>query len=163
MKADSEVLEHLQKALSMELAAVEQYLMHAHVAEDWGYDKLAAKMQDEMQEELGHAQAFMRRIMFLKGDPQVKSAKVPQRAQAISDMFEADLRDEKDSIDFYTHAAQTAGRAGDIGTRKLFEQITLDEEGHMSWLELQLDLIKRLGEPIFLTMQISNPNEEGTA
>ena len=163
MKADSEVMEHLQKALSMELAAVEQYLMHAHVAEDWGLDKLAAKMQEEMHEELGHAQAFMRRIMFLKGDPKVKSAKVPQRAQAITDMFEADLRDEKDSIEFYTEAAKTAGKAGDIGTRKLFEQITLDEEGHMSWLELQLDLIKRLGEPMFLSMQISDTGEETKA
>lgn len=160
MKADGEVLGHLQTALSMELAAVEQYLMHAHVAEDWGFDKLAAKMQEEMHEELGHAQAFMRRIMFLKGDPVVKSAKVPQRAQAIADMFEADLRDEKDAIKFYTEAAQAAGRVGDIGSRQLFEKITLDEEGHMSWLEMQLDLIKRLGEPMYLAMQISSTSEE---
>lgn len=163
MKADSEVLAHLQKALSMELAAVEQYLLHSHVADDWGLDKLAAKMQEEMHEELGHAQAFIRRIMFLKGDPQVKSAKTPQRAQAIKDMFEADLRDEKDAISFYTEAAQAAGKVGDIGSRKLFEQIALDEEGHMSWLELQLDLIQRLGEPMFLSMQISDTNAHENA
>lgn len=160
MKGDPKVLEHLQTALSMELAAVHQYLLHAHVAEDWGLDRLAAKMREEMHEELDHADEFMRRIMFLEGTPEMKAAKTPQRAQAIADLFEADLRDEQDAIKFYTQAARAAREAEDIGTRDLFENTVIDEEGHMTWLETQLNLIKRLGEPVYLSMQISPPGEE---
>jgi bacterioferritin len=160
MQAKAKVLKKLQTALSMELAAVNQYLLHALVTEDWGLDKLAAKMREEMQEELGHAEEFARRIVFLGGDPELNAAKIPHRAQALADMFEADLRDEQEAITFYTDAARTANEAGDIGTRNLFERTALDEEGHMSWLELQLSLMKRMGEPAFVAMQIGQSGSE---
>ena len=115
MTAKSKSIANLQAALGMELSAVHQYMLHAHVLEDWGLDKLAAKMRAEMQEELGHAQEYARRIMFLKGDPEVKAAKTPQRAQTLKDMFQADLTDEEQAIKFYTDAARAAGEAGDIG------------------------------------------------
>ena len=126
MNANAMTLERLQSALSMELTAVHQYLLHAHVVEDWGLDKLAAKMREEMQEELGHADAYLRRIMFLNGDPKMMPAKTPARAQALTDLFEADLADEREAIKFYTEAAELAGKNGDIGTRKLFEGTVLD-------------------------------------
>ena len=66
MNAKAKVIENLQTALSMELAAVNQYLLHALVADDWGLDRLAAKMREEMQEELGHAEQYARRIVFLE-------------------------------------------------------------------------------------------------
>jgi bacterioferritin len=160
MAANKKVVDNLQTALSMELAAVNQYLLHALVAEDWGLDKLAAKMREEMQEELGHAEEYARRIVFLKGNPELKAAKVPTRAQALADMFEADLSDEQEAIKFYTEAARTADEAGDIGTRDLFEKTALDEEGHMAWLELQLSLLKRMGEPAFIAMQVGEGGGE---
>ena len=160
MSANRKVIEDLQTALSMELAAVNQYLLHALVAEDWGLEKLAAKMREEMQEEVGHAEEYARRIVFLKGDPELKPAKTPHRAQALTDMFEADLRDEQDAIKFYTQAARAADEAGDIGTRDLFERTALDEEGHMAWLELQLSLLARMGEPAFIAMQIGDSGGE---
>lgn len=160
MQSNAKVLENLQTAVSMELAAVNQYLLHALVAEDWGLGKLANKMREEMLEETGHAEEYARRIIFLKGDPELKAAKTPNRAQALSDMFEADLRDEQEAIKFYTEAARNADEAGDIGTRELFERTALDEEGHMSWLELQLSLLKRMGEPAFIAMQIDQSGGE---
>jgi len=156
MNANAKVIESLQTALSMELAAVNQYLLHALVADDWGLDRLAAKMREEMREELGHTEQYARRIVFLKGDPVLKAAKTPHRAQALKDMFEADLRDEQDAIKFYTQAARTADEADDIGTRDLFERTALDEEGHMGWLDLQLSLLKRMGEPAYIAMQIGD-------
>ena len=146
MKADRKTLENLQAALSMELAAVNQYMLHAHVLQDWGLDSLAAKMREEMQEELGHAESYIARIMFLKGDPQLKPAKTPQRAQTLKDMFQADLTDEEEAIAFYTASAKAAGDAGDIGSRTLFERTVMEEEGHKEWLETQLDLLQRVGE-----------------
>ncbi|MGE3712548.1 MAG: bacterioferritin [Hyphomicrobiaceae bacterium] len=156
----SQSLKNLQTALTMELAAVNQYILHAHVLEDWGLDSLARKMRAEMQEELGHAQEYIRRIMFLKGDPQLKPAKVPQRAQALTDMFKADLVDEEDAIEFYSKAARTAAEAGDIGTRIIFEKIVLDEEGHKAWLELQLDLLQRIGEQAYVARYMSITSSE---
>jgi bacterioferritin len=155
MTANSKSVENLQQALAMELAAVHQYMLHAHVLDDWGLDLLAGKMRAEMHEELGHAQDYIQRIMFLKGDPILKPAKVPQRAQSLADMFKADLADEDEAIRFYSNAARAAGEAGDIGSRKIFERIVIDEEGHKAWLELQLDLLKRMGEPAYVAKHMS--------
>lgn len=155
MTGNSKSIANLQTALAMELSAVHQYMLHAHVLEDWGMDKLATKMRAEMQEELGHAQTFMQRVMFLKGDPEVRAAKPPQRAQTLKDMFQADLDDEEDAIKFYTDAAQAAAEAGDLGSRTLFEKVVLDEEGHKAWLELQLDLLERIGEPAYVAKHMT--------
>ncbi len=160
MSANAKVIEDLQQALAMELGAVNQYMLHSLVAEDWGMGKLAAKMREEMTEEIGHAEEFARRIIFLKGDPEVRAAKTPQRAQSLEDMFEADLRDEQDAVKFYTQAARTADEAGDIGTRDLLERTAIDEEGHMLWLDTQLGLLKRMGEPAFIAMQVGEVEAE---
>jgi len=149
-KTKSKSLENLQKALSMELTATHQYLLHAHLLDDWGLDKLAEKMRGEVQEELGHASEFINRILFLKGDPVVTEEKPAKRAKSLKQMFEADLLEEREAIRFYTQAVLDATAEGDIGTRKLFEQIVLDEEGHAAWLELQLELLERMGEQNFV-------------
>jgi bacterioferritin len=112
-------------------------------------------MREEMEEELGHAQTYIRRIMFLKGDPRLEAAKVPAKATSLADMFAIDLADEEQAIAFYTEAARVAGETGDIGSRALFESIVLDEEGHKAWLELQLSLIERIGEPAYIARHMS--------
>jgi bacterioferritin len=159
MTRNADTVAHLQRALAMELGAVNQYLLHAHTLDDWGLDKLATKMKSEMQEELGHAGQFIDRLIFLGADPVLEPIKTPKKAANLRAMFEADLADEKDAIAFYTEAAETAG-AGDVGSRKLFEDTVLDEEGHMDWLQRQLDLLERMGESAFIAKHMSEP---GTA
>jgi bacterioferritin len=149
MKGDPKILEHLQTAITMELTAVHQYLLHAHVVADWGIDELAAKFRSEMREELGHADNYMNRLMFLEGSPDVQTMRPVQRAQTLKDMFDADLRDELEARKFYTLAAQTAEKAGDLGTRDLFAATLKDEEGHIAWLEKQITLMQRLGETAY--------------
>jgi bacterioferritin len=148
-------LENLQTALSMELTAATQYLLHAHVLDDWGLDLLAAKMREEVTEELEHAGRYIDRILFLGGDPVMAPQKTPHRAKSLKEMFETDRADEKDAIAFYTSAARTAYEADDIGSRALFEEIVLDEEGHWGWLDLQLNLLDRMGEPAFIAKYMS--------
>lgn len=154
----SKSIENLQKALSMELTACHQYQLHAAVMDDWGLDLLGGRMREEMHEELVHSDKFLERILFLKGDPKLVSEKTPVRATTLTEVFETDLADEKEAIQFYTKASQEAANDSDIGTRSLFESIALDEEGHMSWLELQLDLIKRMGEPAYIAKHMSSPS-----
>jgi bacterioferritin len=153
-------LKNLQTALAMELTAAHQYQLHASVLDDWGMDRLATKMRQEMQEEIGHSDAFIARIMFLKGHPDLVLAKTPKLSESLVEMFQSDLSDEKEAIEFYSKAARQAAEDGDIGSRTLFEKIVLDEEGHMAWLELQLDLVRRMGEPAYIAKHISAPGED---
>ncbi len=145
-KKSDKTLKNLQQALSMELTATHQYLLHAHVLEDWGLDRLSNKMNGEVQEELGHASSFIDRILFLDGDPVVSEQKAAKRSKSLTEMFKADLADELASIEFYGKAAAQAGEDGDVGTRRLFERILMDEEGHADWLQTQIELLGRMGE-----------------
>jgi bacterioferritin len=155
--SESTSIENLQKALSMELTASHQYQLHAAVLDDWGLDLLAGRMREEMQEELGHSDQFIERILFLKGDPKLSFDKPPVRAATLRELFTTDMEDEKEAIKFYTKASQQAMQDADIGTRTLFEKIVLDEEQHMAWLELQLDLIERMGEADYVAKHMSSP------
>jgi bacterioferritin len=157
---NDKVVENLNKALAMELTAAHQYQLHAHVLDDWGLGKLALKMREEMTEELGHADAFIARLMFLKGDPELALDKAPHRAGDLLEMFRTDLSDEEEAIDFYTKAASHAAEVGDIGSRTLFEKTVLDEEGHKAWLELQIELISRVGEMAYSANFMDIGNEE---
>jgi bacterioferritin len=156
-------LNNLQLALSMELTAAHQYQLHACVLDEWGMGLLATKMREEMQEELGHSESFLVRLMFLNGEPRMEFAKPPVRAQSLKEMFETDLTDEQAAITFYTEASIQAANESDIGSRQLFERVALDEEQHMSWLELQLDLLKRMGEPAYIGKYMSMGEIEPTA
>lgn len=149
-KKKSKTLDNLQQALSMELTATHQYMLHAHVLEDWGLDRLSKKMHGEVQEELGHAGEFIDRILFLEGDPVVTEAKAARRSSSLTDMFKADLKEELASIAFYGKAALQAREEGDVGTVHIFEKILMDEEGHADWLKRQLELIERMGEPNYV-------------
>lgn len=159
--SNDKTIENLNKALQMEMSAAHQYQLHAHILEDWGLTKLARQMREEMQEELGHSDRFIERILFLKGDPVVAFEKPPQRAANLVEMFKADLGDEDDAIAFYTRAAKAADEVGDIGSRALFEEIVLDEEGHKGWLELQLDLMERIGEQAYCAKLVTIGDNAG--
>lgn len=161
--SNNKTVENLNRALQMEMSAAHQYQLHAHVLDDWGLNLLAAKMREEQAEEIGHSDLFIERILFLKGTPEISFAKLPERAESLNEMFKADLADEEDAIAFYTRAAREAFEANDIGSRTLFETIALDEEGHKSWLELQIDLIERIGEQAYSAKLVSVTQEEAPA
>lgn len=153
--SNEKLIEYLQRAVKMEMTAAHQYQLHAHILDDWGLTKLAAQMREEMAEELDHSDQFMERLIFLKAKPELGFDKAPAAAETLPAMFKGDLADEEEAIAYYTKAAMHAAELGDIGTRTLFEKIVLDEEGHKGWLELQLDLIERLGEKTYSAKLIS--------
>jgi len=145
----------------MEMTAAHQYQLHAHVLGDWGLNLLADKMREEQAEEIGHSDLYIERILFLKGTPEIAFAKLPKRAETLQEMFKADLADEEEAIDFYFMAARQANEANDVGSRMLFEKIAIDEEGHKAWLELQLELINRLGEKAYSAKLVSFTQDDG--
>lgn len=153
--SNEQTIRNLQQALEMEMTAAHQYQLHAHVLDDWGLNILAAKMREEMQEEIGHSDLFIERILFLGGSPALKFQKQPRRAESLAEMFQMDLADEKEAIEVYSRAAREAAEVNDIGSRTLFERIALDEEGHMGWLDLQLSLLDRLGDKTYSAKHMS--------
>lgn len=153
MKGDKTVIEHLQTALTMELTAVNQYLLHAHVLEDWGLARLGAKMREEMAEEQGHADRLVGRILFLDGNPDVGRLNDVGRGNSLRGILEANLRDEMDARAYYTKAADVAADKGDLGSRDLFRALIADEEGHIDFLETQLNLFDLIGEQAYAQLQ----------
>ncbi|MCM2563193.1 bacterioferritin [Lutimaribacter sp. EGI FJ00013] len=147
----------------MELTAAHQYQLHAHVLDDWGLDRLAAQMREEFAEENEHSNRFLERIFDLGGEPEMGFANTPKIAKSLSDMFESDLKDEKEAVAFYTRASKNAYEADDLASKALFEEIAIDEVGHANWLDQQLGLIERLGEERYASKQISGgaADEEG--
>ena len=111
-----------------------------------------------MTEELGHSDTFMNRIMFLHGEPEMTLDASPHLSKSLKEMFEKDLADEKEAVEFYTKASKEASDDGDIGTKAIFEQTVIDEEQHASWLELQLDLLEKLGESVYIAKHMSEPS-----
>jgi bacterioferritin len=160
MKGNNLALQHLQRALTMELTAINQYLLHAHTLDDWGYPKLAVAMREEMTEEQGHAGRLIDRILFLEGTPEVQSLDKISYPKSVRDMFQTDLDDEYEARTYYTQAVNDCRDAGDIGTYQIFVALLEDEEGHIDNLEKQLRLIEQLSEPLYLQMHASPAGEK---
>lgn len=157
-------IQNLNTALQMELSAAHQYQLNAQRLDDWGLGKLANQMREEMREEWGHSDRFIERILYLKGTPKIEFEKPPVLHDTLVDIFKADLADEEQAIVTYAKAAKQAYDMGDIGSKALFEEIVLDEEKHKGWLELQLDLIERLGEKTYSAKFMSiEMDEDGDA
>lgn len=160
MQGDRTVLEHLQTALTMELTAVNQYLLHAHVLEDWGLSRLGARMREEMAEEQGHAHRLLERILFLDGTPDVSKLNDVGQGNSLRGILEADLRDEYEARAYYTRAAEVAAEKSDLGTRELFRSLIADEEGHIDYIESQLNLIDLIGEAGYAQIQVSRNTQD---
>lgn len=146
MKGDTGVIERLNEALFLELGAVNQYWLHYRLLEDWGYTKLAKKERAESIEEMHHADKLVARIIFLEGHPNLQSVAPLRIGQTVKEVLEADLAGEYDARTSYKKSRDICHQAGDYVTMALFEELLADEEGHIDFLETQLDLLTKLGE-----------------
>ncbi|MDN2565910.1 bacterioferritin [Aquibium sp. A9E412] len=146
MKGEKEVIERLNEALFLELGAVNQYWLHYRLLEDWGYTKLAAKERAESIEEMQHADKLVERIIFLEGHPNLQSVAPLRIGQTVKEVLEADLAGEHDARNAYKTSREICQKHGDYVSMKLFEELLADEEGHIDFLETQLELLEALGE-----------------
>ena len=146
MKGDNKVIERLNEALFLELGAVNQYWLHYRLLDDWGYAKLAKKEREESIEEMQHADKLVERIIFLEGFPNLQNVSPLRIGQNIKEVLEADLAGEHEARDSYKKSRDICHDAGDYVSMALFEELLADEEGHIDFLETQLDLLAKLGE-----------------
>lgn len=146
MKGDAKVIERLNQALFLELGAVNQYWLHFRLLEDWGFTKLAKKERAESIEEMQHADKLVERIIFLDGHPNLQTLAPLRIGQTVKEVLEADLAGEYEARTAYKESRDICYQAGDYVSMKLFEQLMIDEEGHIDFLETQLELLSKLGE-----------------
>ena len=146
MKGEPQVSERLNEALFLELGAVNQYWLHYRLLDDWGYAKLAKKEREESIEEMHHADKIIERIIFLEGHPNLQSVGALRIGENVKEVLEADLAGEYDARTSYKKSREICQQLGDYVTMQLFEELLKDEEGHIDFLETQLDLMKSLGE-----------------
>jgi bacterioferritin len=152
--ATEQVLEALQEALKAELTAVHQYLLHAKICQNWGYQRLAEENRKESLEELQHAEALMDRILFLKATPNMTDMFEIRDCADVKEQLESDLALEMDALARLNNAVNVARTANDNVSRRLFDTILGDENHHVDHIESQLHIIGEIGLSAYLAQQI---------
>jgi bacterioferritin len=145
MQGDPQILEALNRALTIELTAINQYFCQAKMCKNWGYLKLAKKHYDESMGEMKHADKLIDRILFLEGVPEIARYDVIRVGIDVKEQFESDLKLELGGVKQYNALAELCVRLQDNGTRELIAPILVESEEHVDWLETQLGLIEAVG------------------
>jgi bacterioferritin len=154
MKGNAKVIERLNDLLADELTAINQYMVHSEMCDDWGYGRLHEAVEKRAIEEMRHAEKLIARILFLDGRPTVSVLREIHIGAEVEAQFHNDLAAELDAVKAYNAGIQLAGGVGDNGTRALMESILAEEEDHIDWLEAQLDQIAQMGIQKYLVEQI---------
>jgi bacterioferritin len=149
MKGDAKVIDYLNRGLRSELTAINQYWLHYRMLDDWGFKALAKQWRKESIEEMNHADKFVTRIIFLEGFPNLQVLDPLRIGQSVKEVLECDLAAELDARKLYQEAADYCETVKDYPSHDLFKELMNDEEGHIDFLETQLDLVAKLGEQLY--------------
>ncbi len=154
MKGDEKVIAKLNDLLADELTAINQYMVHSEMCENWGYERLHKSSEKRAIQEMKHAEKLIARILFLDGQPTVSVLKKINIGQDVETQHKNDLGSEMGGHKNYNDGIKLATQHGDSGTRELLESILKEEEEHIDFLEAQLDQIKQMGAKNYLVEQI---------
>ena len=154
MKGDPKVIALLNKALSNELIAINQYFLHAKMYKDWGMTNLAQYEYHESIDEMKHADMLVDRILFLEGLPNLQDLGTLRIGEDTKEMLECDLALEHDAVPDLRQGIQYCEEVKDFVSRDLFNSILESEEEHIDWLETQLGLIDKMGIENYIQAQI---------
>lgn len=151
MRGHATIIDHLNDLLAGELTAIDQYFIHSRMLQNWGFQPLFERIDHEMQEEQAHAEALIRRILFLEGNPNLGRRDALNIGMTVPDMFRNDLAVEYRVISHLRVVIAACETERDYETRRILLQLLKDtEEDHAYWLEIQLGLIERLSLPKYL-------------
>ena len=156
MKGDPKVIEFLNKALYNELTAINQYFLHAKMLKNWGLNELAKHEYEESIDEMKHADKLSERILFLDGLPNFQMLGKLRIGENPRELLECDLALENEGAPLLREAIAYCEKAGDFVSRELFAGILESEEEHIDWLETQLSVIDRIGEPNYLLTKLED-------
>ena len=159
MQGDTTVIEHLNKALGNELVAINQYFLHAKMYKDWGLLGLAKWEYDESIEEMRHADAYIERILFLEGLPNLQDLGKLRIGENTREMLESDLALEYQGRDDLVEAIAYCEQVRDYVSRDLFRRVLDDEEEHIDIIETELGLIDKVGLENYLQKKMHESDQ----
>jgi bacterioferritin len=155
MKSNNQVIDQLNQLLAGELTAMDQYFIHSRMYENWGFTKLYERINHEMQDETGHADALIKRILFLEGVPNLSVRNPLAVGGTVPAMLKNDLDVEMSVISALKDVIAYCESVNDYVTREMLEGMLQDtEDDHAHWLEQQLNLIDRIGLENYLQSQM---------
>ena len=156
MKGDAKVIEFLNKALYNELTAINQYFLHAKMLKNWGLKELAQHEYEESIDEMKHADKLAERILFLDGLPNFQMLGQLRIGENPRELLECDLALEHEALPLLREAIAHCEAVNDYVSRQLLADILHSEEEHIDWIETQLSVIDRIGEPNYLLTKLDD-------
>ena len=150
MKGDPQIIRLLNAVLTNELTAVNQYFLHARMFESWGYRTLGKVVYDESIGEMKHADMLIKRVLFLEGLPNMQDLHKLKIGETVPECLGADLALELGGRVTLIDGVRQCEAAGDFVSREILEEILVDTEEHIDFLETQISLIAQLGEQNYL-------------
>ncbi|MAG42619.1 MAG: bacterioferritin [Croceicoccus sp.] len=153
MKSDPKVVEYLNKALTNELTAINQYWLHYRTLHHWGVRKLADYERHESIDEMKHADVLAERVLFLDGLPNFQAIHKLKVGETVEEILKADLALEMEAIPLLRDAIEYCEKVRDYVSREIFERILESEEEHVDFLETQFDMIERMGLHNYVQLQ----------
>ena len=154
MKGNEQVINVLNQVLRKELTGINQYFIHAKMCQNWGYERLYKHMREESIEEMKHAAEVIERILFLDGTPNLSAYDKIMVGSTVKQQFDNDLGLETGALAVLRPGIKTCLEASDDASRELLEDILVDEEKHVDWIEAQLHMIEEVGYQNYLAQQI---------
>ncbi len=145
MQGRPDVIDLLNRALTIELTAINQYFIQSKMCKNWGFMRLAGKHYEESIGEMKHADKIIERILFLDGVPEIARYDVIRVGSNVQEQFEYDLKLESGGVAAYNELVDLCIKVKDNGTHELALKILVESEEHVDWLETQLNLIKTVG------------------
>ncbi len=159
MKGKPGVVDALNRMLTIEITAVNQYFLQSEIVRNWGYDRLADRLRAISMGEMRDIEELVKHILYLDGLPNLQRISSVKVGENVREHLELDLASEQAAVEALSEGIALCNEVGDYGTRSRFEEMIRDEETHIDWLESQLDVIGQLGLEAYLTQQIAPGGE----